>query len=328
MDEWEPQNLPPELPPRNKPLPESMPPRKQPLQVTLPPEPPAVWPWVLGFGLAVSLLVVAPIVAIVFIASSSLKPVAVAPAPRVTPDEPVPPQLQPTPPVTPKIEIPQTKPPRPFPEPAHSQKPPFPAINPPNIAPPPHIPPPVVPPRIEPPVAPQLPTPNGTPTEEPDETAAPGRVLIYLALLKPDSSYNVKELKGFQNRLAFALDGKKLSHGIWAQPNTDKGTSRIVYTLDGKYEKLTGSAGLSDITARFPAGSRLTPSCRFAVWGDGQVLWESRKITGRGDKTAFHLDIEGVKKITLVAETYTYSYMSNCVWGNLMLEGPQPTSEK
>lgn len=85
------------------------------------------------------------------------------------------------------------------------------------------------------------------------------------------------------------LDGRKYEHGIGCHTKTV-----LTYRLGGRYKKFAAVIGIDD-KAR-PQGS-----VEFVVKTDGKQIY-SRTLTGRDKSVSIALDIDGAKRLTLIAD--------------------------
>lgn len=83
------------------------------------------------------------------------------------------------------------------------------------------------------------------------------------------------------------VGGSLFARGLYAHA-----PSAYTYDLAGKWNRLTGSAGLAD---------GHDGSVVFVIQGDGKELWRSKKITD-ASRTLFDLDVSNVKELTLTVE--------------------------
>lgn len=88
--------------------------------------------------------------------------------------------------------------------------------------------------------------------------------------------------------LLFSCGSRLFSRGIYAHANASH-----VWELGGKWQTLTGHAGLPD--------GRDGGSCVFVVKADGKELWRSKKTEG-GTLRSFSIPVAGVKEIELMVE--------------------------
>jgi hypothetical protein len=116
-------------------------------------------------------------------------------------------------------------------------------------------------------------------------------------------------LKPVANRLpeksmVLSLSGQLIPKGLYAHA-----PSSYAYELGGKWNKLSGIAGLAD---------GHDGSVTFIVLADGKELWRSRPDTSLG---AFQLDVSQVIQLTLITDDAGDGNGADWgLWGNLKLE--------
>jgi len=160
---------------------------------------------------------------------------------------------------------------------------------------------------------PQAPTPE---TVKPEPLTLPHNA-VWLADLKPSKVEGVHG--GDQIKRAVSLSGNDHRHGIWAQPTQDQGTARIAFALGGQYTTLQGTCGMTDQTSTFQANDPMTPAAVFEIYADNKLVWTSKPLVGRGATQTFDLKLRNVRNLMLVTRSNTYSYLSQCAWGSLVL---------
>jgi PKD repeat protein len=85
------------------------------------------------------------------------------------------------------------------------------------------------------------------------------------------------------------INGTKYKKGLGTHA-----TSTIIYNLNGEYSRFLSDIGLDD-------ESNTQGSIEFEVWGDGKILFQSRKVYKLGTTTGkIDLDISGVDELRLV----------------------------
>jgi hypothetical protein len=87
---------------------------------------------------------------------------------------------------------------------------------------------------------------------------------------------------------ALSMDGHEYAKGLGVAVN-----SRIVYSLDGKYDKFFSDIGIDDY-----AGEK--GSVTFEIWLDGHKVYDSGRVTHRNSPRAVAIDVSGAQTLTLV----------------------------
>ena len=100
------------------------------------------------------------------------------------------------------------------------------------------------------------------------------------------------------------------------------GDLRVVaaFDIDARFTHLRGVAGIADSSSPGTAGaSQDRPQAVCRVYGDGNLLWESGPLAGRGDHRAFACSVAGVDVLTFVAESQSPANISDLAWSDLKL---------
>ncbi|MGB1260633.1 MAG: NPCBM/NEW2 domain-containing protein, partial [Akkermansiaceae bacterium] len=113
-------------------------------------------------------------------------------------------------------------------------------------------------------------------------------VITYLSELKPASSKGEFKMNQSIGGKQITVNGQSYAKGIGA-----KSGSEITYQLDGSWDKLSGHVGMDDEVG--DGGTVM-----FRVYGDGKILFESPKQTGKSIKQLMELNVKGVKTLRLV----------------------------
>jgi hypothetical protein len=99
--------------------------------------------------------------------------------------------------------------------------------------------------------------------------------------------------------------GRTFARGLYAHA-----PSNYTYDLGGKWDKLTGFAGLAETHGG---------SVEFRIVGDGKELWTSKR-TGEGQLHRIDLSVQGVRELSfLVDDAGDGNGADWGVWGNLNL---------
>jgi hypothetical protein len=85
-----------------------------------------------------------------------------------------------------------------------------------------------------------------------------------------------------------SMDGHEYAKGLGVAIN-----SRVVYSLDGKYDRFFSDVGIDDY-----AGNK--GSATFEIWLDGNKVYDSGKVTHRNSPRAVAIDVAGAHNLTLV----------------------------
>lgn len=182
------------------------------------------------------------------------------------------------------------------------------------------------------------PTPPQTPAAKPEPTRpsqghAPdaGRVLPDAGRPRQESEpsgFDVTTLTPIEVQAAVAdkdawrrsvtIGGRAYAGAVCLRPAEDQGTTQIAFSLGSRFDRLRGVAGIAD--AGPPGGDDSAadrPQAVFRVYGDGNLLWESKRLVGRGAQQAFECRVAGVDLVTFVAESHSPARTSNLAWAGL-----------
>jgi hypothetical protein len=89
-----------------------------------------------------------------------------------------------------------------------------------------------------------------------------------------------------------SVDGKVSPHGIGMHPTWD-GSVSLTYSLAGQFQEFRGEVSVNDSSKG--SSSPMT----FFVYGDGQILWKSKPVSGQEDGQSFVVSVKGVKLLKL-----------------------------
>lgn len=161
-------------------------------------------------------------------------------------------------------------------------------------------------------VPPRLPL-EPRPPFDVDPAIKPGVSTLYLSDMKefgvsqapPLWSFGKKgQLKSPSNE-SILVNSKKYEQALSTHPGI--GNRFCVYYLPGeKATRLQGAVGVDD-TGNSSDG-------RFAIVGDGKLLWQSRFKTQKGKTEAFNVDVTGVKVLSLQCWSAGSNHGCHCVW--------------
>ncbi len=137
-----------------------------------------------------------------------------------------------------------------------------------------------------------------TTTQQPDPDDPPPTTQdIYLSDLTPESVispyYGLKRDASTMGG-PLTIGGQTFAKGIGVHS-----TSEVIYRLDGAYSRLTSWVGINDSVGNSP----IDGTAVFQVWGDGQLLAQSPRVTGADDPVFMDVDISGVQVLRLVTTT-------------------------
>lgn len=90
------------------------------------------------------------------------------------------------------------------------------------------------------------------------------------------------------------VDKQTFAKGIGVHAPSD-----LVYDLNGKWNRMTGLAGIDRSAGK---GGMGTATCIFKIIGDGRELFNSGKQTGGDPPKPFDIDLSGIKQLKLMVE--------------------------
>ena len=131
-------------------------------------------------------------------------------------------------------------------------------------------------------------------------------------------------------RRSVRIGGQAYDRAVCLRPAEDQGTTQIAFDIDARFARLRGVAGIADASSPSPAGAAQDrPQAVFRVYGDGNLLWESGPLAGRGDHRAFECTVAGVDVLTFVAESQSPANISDLAWSDLKLfSNTQPRAQR
>lgn len=143
---------------------------------------------------------------------------------------------------------------------------------------------------------------NPPPEEEGDES-------VFLTELKPISV----NAAPFSINSPLSSGGTTYRHSIHAHPTHWDSPARVVFDLRGRYQVLLGSVSILDGENK-EAGKPICPQSFFVI-GDNRELWKSKPIRSSTEKDEFRIDVSGVHKLELCADTLGESHFgAHNVW--------------
>lgn len=130
---------------------------------------------------------------------------------------------------------------------------------------------------------------------------------VFLTELKPGS---VKAAP-FSINSPLSSGGTMYRHSIHAHPTHWDTPARVVFDLRGRYHVLVGSVSIKDEENN---GKPICPQSFFVI-GDDKEIWKSKPIRSSTEKDEFRIDISGVHKLELCADTLGESHFgAHNVW--------------
>jgi len=160
-------------------------------------------------------------------------------------------------------------------------------------------------------------------SEDQQDTTAPpeepGRVGFDVLALPPIEIEAAVASKDAWRR-SVKIGGQAYDRAVCLRPAEDQGTTQIAFQLDARFVHLRGVAGIADLPSPSRNGAdRDQPQAVFRVYGDGNLLWESKPLSGRGDHQALDCTVAGVDVLTFVAESQSAAAISDLAWADLKL---------
>ncbi|MEV6841319.1 sigma-70 family RNA polymerase sigma factor [Streptomyces sp. NPDC051133] len=221
------------------------------------------------------------------------------PTKAVAKPSPPPPAVQPEPPApAPSKKKPAPRPAVLAPEPART---PTPAPAPPSAPTPTPKPPPGPTPALPPEPRP-TPTPTPAPTPTPTPTAPPATTVYELSDLRYDvlgdgtrPEIALGESSWVWQRYGMSAGGKRYARGA-----TVHGESSVTIALNRQCTAYDALAGVDDLALGLGEVS-------FAVYADGDRLWESGTVTGRAPAVPVHVRLAGRRTVRLVVRPHHHA---------------------
>jgi hypothetical protein len=143
------------------------------------------------------------------------------------------------------------------------------------------------------------------------------RATTYLSELKPsDSGDWIKQAPlPWKDFSGVRVKGKQSRHGVfmYPPPNPQGSKPYCTYRLQGKYSRFRAEVALNDSSTKSD-----TP-LRFAVYGDGEKLWESAPVQFQGEPQKCDVAIEGVNLLTIEVRCPGSPRGAHAVWIEPML---------
>jgi len=173
-----------------------------------------------------------------------------------------------------------------------------------------------------PPEVAKVPVHSGQPPEPPEKSRPSGFDVATLSPIEVEADDASRETWCRSVRIG----GRAYDRAICLRPAEDQGVTQIAFDIDTRFARLRGVAGIADSSSSGPLGTAQDrPQAVFRVYGDGNLLWESGPLTGRGEHRAFECSVVGVDVLTFVAESQSPANISDLAWSGLMLfSGTEP----
>jgi len=150
-----------------------------------------------------------------------------------------------------------------------------------------------------------------------DPQASDGVFLDDLQEVEFGTIYNAVTKHGYgSNNSVILYNGVKPSHSLFIHP-PGGGTAFVRYDLNGAYERLRGKVGLASL--RKPDGSlnqtdKSASPVIFKVFGDDELLWESKPIQAFGSWLDCDVSIAGVNNLRLTTEALGSNNAAHATW--------------
>ena len=159
----------------------------------------------------------------------------------------------------------------------------------------------------------EVPVESGRPAEKPRPSGIDVTTLSPIEVEADDASRD-------SWRRSVRIGGQAYDRAVCLRPAEDQGTTQIAFDIDARFARLRGVAGIADASSPSPAGAAQDrPQAVFRVYGDGNLLWESGPLAGRGDQRAFECSVAGVDVLTFVVESESPADISDLAWSDLKL---------
>ncbi|HPM79359.1 MAG TPA: NPCBM/NEW2 domain-containing protein [Candidatus Anammoximicrobium sp.] len=150
----------------------------------------------------------------------------------------------------------------------------------------------------------------------PEETGRGGFDVLALSPIEIEAAVASKDAW----RRPVKIGGQSYDRAVCLRPAEDQGTTQIAFELGARFVHLQGVAGIADLPSPSRNGAdRYQPQAVFRVYGDGNLLWESKPLSGRGDHQTLECPVAGVDVLTFVAESRSPAAISDLAWADLKL---------
>lgn len=121
------------------------------------------------------------------------------------------------------------------------------------------------------------------------------------------------------NSRSVGISGARYEHAICVEPSLRDSTAQISFSLGGKWARLRGVAGITGGEGDSGSTESDQPAATFRIYGDANLLWESKPLTGGGAVEPFEVDVAQLDILALVVDSRGTSGDNQPVWGNLQL---------
>jgi hypothetical protein len=112
-----------------------------------------------------------------------------------------------------------------------------------------------------------------------------------------------------------SFEGKRLKYGLFMHPGPFGAPARMVYSLEGRFSRFRSEVCLNDDVRGTP------PPMTFRVYGDDQLLWESKKpVASQKDKQFCDISVKGVDRLQLDVTCTGEPRAAHALWIDPRLE--------
>lgn len=112
--------------------------------------------------------------------------------------------------------------------------------------------------------------------------------------------------------------GKTFDKSIWAQPDRQKGITRVAYAVNRQFESISGTVGLAGKPGTTTPPAFQSPMV-FRIFGDDKLLWTSKSLVNGGESQDFKVFINNVNVLVLVAQCGGHHFWAKGGWGDPVL---------
>ncbi len=116
-----------------------------------------------------------------------------------------------------------------------------------------------------------------------------------------------------------SFSGKRYERALCMVRSSGDGRSQVSFFLRGKFQQMSGIAGLQDAQHEDRADESGQPKAIFRIYGDANLLWDSAPQAVAGATEPFELDVRGVDYLTLVVEYGLRADGARPAWADLRL---------
>ncbi len=161
-------------------------------------------------------------------------------------------------------------------------------------------------------------TTTDPPPPEPGSTRRENDDTQALAALEPFEVDGVERDGGGPDR-PVSISGTRYDHAICVDPSPDEHTAQITFSLKGKWTRLGGVVGITGSDGESRSTESNQPKAVFRIYGDANLLWESKPLAGDGALEKFEVDVAQLDILALVVESQSTSDEARPVWADLRL---------